>query len=105
MSLAYVSTVLDHDVDAVWAVVGDFHGLPAWIGRIRSSEADGGSGRGPVGSVRRLSLEPDGRTARERLVRYDDAGRTYSYEFADAIPFPVATYRGNVRLLPVTDRG
>jgi hypothetical protein len=105
MSLACVSTTLDHDVDAVWAVVGDFHGLPAWIGRIRSGEAEGGSGRGPVGSVRRLTLEPEGRVARERLVRYDEPGRSYSYEFADAIPFPVGAYRGNVRVLPITDSG
>jgi hypothetical protein len=100
-----VSTTLDHDVDAVWAVVGDFHGLPAWVGRIRSGEAEGGAGRGPVGSVRELTLEPEGRTARERLVRYDAPGRSYSYEFADTIPFPVGTYRGTVRLLPITDSG
>ena len=105
MSLAYVSTTLDHDVETVWAVVGDFHGLPTWIGRIRSGEAEGGSGRGPVGSVRRLTLEPEGREARERLVRYDEPGRSYSYEFADAIPFPVGTYRGNVRVRPITDSG
>ena len=105
MSLAYVSTPLDHDVDTVWAVVGDFHGLPAWVGRIRSGEAEDGSGRGPVGSVRRLTLEPEGRTVRERLVRYDEAGRSYSYEFADAIPFPVSVYRGSVRVRPITDSG
>lgn len=105
MSRAYVSTTLDHDVDAVWAVVGDFHGLPTWIGRIRSGEAEGGSGRGPVGSVRRLTLDPDGHSARERLVNYDDPGRSYSYEFADTIPFPVRAYLGTVRLRPITDSG
>lgn len=103
MTLAYVSTVIDVDVDAVWSVLGDFHGLPAWINRVRSNEIENGSGPGAVGSVRNLTLEPDGDTARERLVRYDAVGRSYSYEFADAIPFPVSNYRGTVRVLPVTD--
>jgi hypothetical protein len=103
MSIAYVSTALEQDVDTVWSVLGDFHGLPAWIDRIRSGEAEEGSGRGPVGSVRRLTLEPDGHVARERLVRYDEPGRGYSYEFAGPIPFPAGTYRGTVRVLPITD--
>ena len=105
MSLAYVSSIIDADVDAVWSVLGDFHGLPAWIGRIRSSEPENGSGPGTVGSVRRLTLEPDGHSARERLVGYDAPGRRYSYEFADEIPFPVSTYRGTVHALPITDAG
>lgn len=105
MSLAYVSSVIDSDVDSVWSVLGDFHGIPAWIGRIRSNEPENGSGRGDVGSVRRLTLDPDGHRARERLVAYDGPGRSYSYEFADEIPFPVRTYRGTVHVLPITDGG
>lgn len=103
MTLAYVSSVIGADVEAVWSVLGDFHGLPAWVNRIRSNEPENGAGPGAVGSVRNLTLEPDGDAARERLVRYDAAGRSYSYEFADAIPFPASTYRGTVRVLPVTD--
>jgi hypothetical protein len=103
MSIAYVSTTFSQDADAVWTVLGDFHGLPSWVSRIRSGEAEGGSGRGPVGSVRRLTLEPDGRTARERLVRYDDQDRSYAYEFVGEIPFPASTYRGTIRVRPVTD--
>jgi hypothetical protein len=105
MSLAYVSTVIDTDIDTVWSVLEDFHGLPAWVTRIRSSEPENGSGPGAVGSVRKLTLEPDGHGTRERLVRYDAPGRSYSYEFADEIPFPVSTYRGTVRVSPVTDAG
>lgn len=105
MSLAYVSCTIDADVDAVWAVLGDFHGLPRWIARIRASESENGSGPATVGSVRRLTLEPDGQTARERLIGYDAPGRRYSYEFADEIPFPVSTYRGTVHALPITETG
>lgn len=103
MSLAYVSTVIDAGVDTVWSVVGDFHGLPAWVARVRSNEPENGSGPGAVGAVRNLTLEPDGETTRERLVCYDAPGRSYSYDFADVIPFPVSTYRGTIRVLPVTD--
>ncbi|OHV06967.1 SRPBCC family protein [Mycobacterium talmoniae] len=103
MTLAYVSTVIRADIDAVWSVLGDFHGLAAWVNRIRSNEPENGAGPGAVGSVRNLTLEPDGDTARERLVRYDAADRSYSYEFAGAIPFPASSYRGTVHVLPVTD--
>jgi hypothetical protein len=103
MSLAYISTVIDADVHTVWSVLGDFHGLPAWMGRIRSNEPENGSGPGAVGSIRNLTLEPDGHSARERLVAYDASGRSYRYEFVDEIPFPVRTYRGTVHVLPITD--
>lgn len=63
MSVAYVSAVIDADVDTIWSVLGDFHGIPAWIGRIRSNEPEHGLGAGEVGSVRRLTLEPDGLAA------------------------------------------
>ena len=105
MSRAYVSSIVDADVESVWAVLGDFHGLAGWIGRIQESIAEGGTGPGGVGSVRRLTLYPDGRQVRERLVGYDAPAHRYSYEFADAIPYPVRSYRGTVHLLPVTSTG
>jgi hypothetical protein len=65
----------------------------------------GAAGPAPVGSVRRLTMEPDGRVVRERLVAYDASGHRYSYEFAGDQPFPVRAYRGTVRLLPITQSG
>lgn len=105
MSLAYVSAIIDADVDSVWSVLGDFHGIPTWMSRIRSNDPENGSGRAAVGSVRRLTLEPDAHTARERLVAYDEPNRSQSYEFADEIPFPVRAYRGTVHVLPITETG
>jgi uncharacterized protein YndB with AHSA1/START domain len=101
--MAYTSAVLEHPVTQVWAVLGNFHGMAGWVGRIRETVAEGGDGRGPVGAVRHVTLEPDGTRVAERLVRYDEPDRSYSYEFASEIPFPVASYRGTVRLRPVTD--
>ena len=102
MSLAYVSTTIDADIDAVWAVFHDFHGIDKWVRRIRSAEPENGPGPAAVGSIRRLTMEPDGRIVRERLVHYDASGHRYSYEFAGDQPFPVRAYQGTVRLLPIT---
>jgi hypothetical protein len=105
VSIAYVSATIDAGIDAVWSVLRDFHGIGSWVGRIRSAEPGDGDGPAAVGSTRRLTMEPDGRVVRERLVRYDAAGHCYSYEFAGDQPFPVRAYRGTVRLLPVTLSG
>jgi hypothetical protein len=104
MSTAYVSTTVDAPVAAVWAVLGEFHGIAGWVGRIRSAEPGNGAANA-VGSVRVLTMEPDGRTVRERLCSYDGSGRRYSYEFAGEPPFPVRAYTGTVRALPVTETG
>lgn len=103
MSRAYTSWLLDHDLETVWAVVGDFHGISTFVERIASTEAEGGDGPGAVGSVRVVTLLPDNRTVRERLVSYDATTHTYAYEFDGVIPFPIQSYRGTVSLRPLTD--
>lgn len=102
MTLAYVSGVIDADIQDVWSLISDFHGIHRWVTRIRTAQPEDGAGPAAVGSVRRLTMEPDGRLVRERLVHYDAPGRRYSYEFVGDQPFPVRAYRGTVRLLPVT---
>jgi hypothetical protein len=105
VSIAYVSATIEADIDTVWSVLHDFHGIAGWVGRIRSAEPEDGSGPAAVGSTRRLTMQPDGRVVRERLVHYDAPGHRYSYEFAGEQPFPVRAYRGTVHLLPVTLSG
>ena len=127
MSIAYVSATIDADIDDVWSVLHDFHRIDGWVGRIRSAQPEDGAGDedgagpgdgggpsgggpsgcgpAPIGSVRRLTMEPDGRVVRERLVAYDAPGHRYSYEFTGDQPFPVRAYRGTVRLLPITQSG
>jgi hypothetical protein len=105
MSIAYVSGTIDADIETVWSVLRDFHGIDRWVDRIRSAGSEDGPGPAAVGSVRRLTMEPDGRVVRERLVHYDAPGHRYSYEFAGDQPFPVRAYRGTVHLLPVTQSG
>ncbi|HWN34669.1 MAG TPA: SRPBCC family protein [Pseudonocardia sp.] len=103
--MAYTSTIFEHPEARTWAVLRDFHGWARWVGRIRETVAEGGEGPGAVGSVRHVTLEPDGRRVTERLVRYDESAHSYSYEFTEPIPFPATFYRGTVALRPVTDTG
>jgi hypothetical protein len=105
VSIAYVSAIIEADIDTVWSVLHDFHGIDGWVHRIRSAEPEDGAGPAAVGSTRRLTMQPDGRVVRERLVHYDAPGHRYSYEFAGEQPFPVRAYRGTVHLLPVTLSG
>ena len=105
MNIAYASGTIDADIEAVWSVLYDFHGIDRWVRRIRTAEPEDGAGLAAVGSVRRLTMEPDGRVVRERLVHYDAPGHRYSYEFAGDQPFPVRVYRGTVHLLPITQSG
>ena len=86
-------------------MLGSFHGLSTWIDRIVADSPEGGSGRGPVGSIRRLELR-DGRVVGELLVAHDEPGRSYSYEFEPGeFPFPVRRYRATVHALPLTTDG
>ena len=98
----FESTVVAAPVDRVWAVVGDFNGLPQWSPRIASSEIEGGSGEGPVGSVRRL-VRDDGVEIAERLLAYDTESRRLTYRFEGEAPFAARNYRGTVTAAPVTD--
>lgn len=102
MAIAYFSRVLTQDIETVWAVLGDFHGIHNWVSQITDSRAVDGAGRGPVGSIRQLTLK-DGREVGERLVAYDASQYTYSYEFSDdPLPFPMRRFLATIRLRPVT---
>jgi len=101
MATASCSCVLSASLDEVWGLLGEFGSWSIFIPRITHSVLEEGSGRGPVGAVRVLTLS-DGSTVRERLVRYDDTAHILSYEFDGPIPFPVRSYVGSAQLWPVT---
>lgn len=101
MARAYASTILDAPVEAVWAVIRDFNGLPAWNAAIARSEVEDGLDSDVVGCIRRFHL-PDGTLVRERLLGLNDRDYSFTYNF-ETPAFPVANYLARVRLLPVTD--
>jgi hypothetical protein len=104
MTRAYFSARLPADIDQVWAVVGDFHGVAKWMSALDTCVAVGGLAAGELGAIREVTTR-DGLTVQERLVAYDGAGHSYSYEFVGTIPYPVSSYRGSAHLLPIVEDG
>ena len=72
--------------DAVWELVRDFGGVMKWSSAIESCEVQGEG----IGAVRTLAL-PGGAAIRERLERFEDEGRSFSYSILDG-PLPVDDY-------------
>jgi len=104
VATAITSAILAASVGDVWELLGDFNGWPLFLPRIAASTLDAGSGRGPVGAVRVLTLS-DGSTIRERLVDYDQSCHELAYVFDGQHPFPVRRYTGRIQLFPLTETG
>ena len=102
MARSYYSTVIDRPADEVWAVARDFNGLATWFSAaISVSDIEEGKTGDTVGGVRNFVF---GETRiREHLLAMDDIERSYTYEFYEPRPFPVAGYRATLRVTPVTD--
>ena len=83
--MAQASACIDVAVsaDIVWQLIGGFNSLPDWLPYIPKSETTEG------GRVRHLA-NPSGETIVERLEKFDNAARSYSYSIIQA-PFPIAT--------------
>jgi len=77
--------------DQVWQLIGGFDSLPDWLPYIPHSALSEG------GRVRTLG-NPDGEAIVERLLSFDEAGRSYSYAILSA-PFPVIGYRSTLRVV------
>ncbi|MGM4915119.1 SRPBCC family protein [Rhizobium sp. 768_B6_N1_8] len=74
--------------DHVWKLIGGFGSLPDWLPFISSLELHDG------GRIRRFSTV-EGAQFSERLIRFDQAKRSYTYELVEA-PIPVGTYRSTL---------
>ena len=95
------STILEHPVEAVWAVLRDFNGHDRWHPAVATSEIERGLPTDKVGCVRRFKLA-DGAELREQLLTLSDIDMAFSYCLLDT-PVPLLNYVAHVRLAPVTD--
>ena len=95
------STVLDHPVEEVWAVLRDFNGHDEWHPAVADSEIERGQPSDRIGCVRSFHLK-DGSELRERLLTLSDADMAFSYCLHET-PVPLLNYVAHVRLAPVTD--
>lgn len=81
--------------DAVWARIRNFDGLASWHPAVESSEATEGN---TPESLRTLHLKGGG-TVVERLTKYSDEERRYSYRMVDPGPIPVSNYSSTLSVV------
>jgi mxaD protein len=62
--------------DAVWKVIGDFAGIRKWAPAVMEEKLDKNA---PEGTVRTLTMPPDGRVIRELLAAEEQYSYTYKY--------------------------
>jgi len=91
MAQASASIDLAVPPDQVWNLIGGFDSLPDWLPYIPKSELT------DRGRVRRLA-NPNGDAIVERLISFDEPGRSYSYAILEA-PFPVTDYLSTLRVV------
>jgi uncharacterized protein YndB with AHSA1/START domain len=100
MARAYASAIIKAPVETVWSLIRDFNGLPSWVPIVSDSKIEGGLDADVVGCVRSFHTK-DGTHIRERLLAFDDARHTFTYNF-EKPAFPVKNYIATIRLMPVT---
>src|SRR5262245_7029750 len=88
MAQASASIDVAASADIVWQLIGGFNSLPDWLPYAPSSETTEG------GRVRHVT-NPNGETIVERLEKFDNAARSYSYSIIQA-PFPVTDYLATI---------
>ncbi|MGN4074654.1 SRPBCC family protein [Burkholderia gladioli] len=84
MSNVSISVEIAAPADRVWAIVGGFNGLPAWLAPVRTSRLS------DDGKTRHLEIGTDTRIV-EQLLEHSDADRRYSYSILEG-PDPVVDY-------------
>ena len=96
MAKASSSIELAVPADEVWRLIGGFGSLPDWLPYIPKSELHEG------GRTRHLA-NPDGGVIIERLMAFDEKGRSYTYHILQA-PFPATDYYATLKVI-ATDGG
>jgi uncharacterized protein YndB with AHSA1/START domain len=100
MARAYASRVIKAPVETVWSIVRDFNGLPNFTRGVTDSRIEGGLDADVVGCVRSFHLK-GGAHVRERLLAFDDAQHSLTYNF-EKPAFPVKNYIATLHVMPVT---
>jgi mxaD protein len=83
------TVTIDAPASKVWSTAKDFNGLNTWHPALASDEIVEGSNN-KVGAVRVLTLKGGG-TIKEKLLAFDDKGRTFKYAIVEGV-LPVSHY-------------
>jgi hypothetical protein len=89
----YISDVINAPIEAVWSIMRDFNGMPAYHPGIISSEMEAGAQGDTIGGVRRLTLGPDA-YVREQLLMLDDLSYAFTYKIIEGT-LPVRVTAGS----------
>ena len=81
--------------DAVWKVIGDFAGIRKWAPAVMEEKLDKNA---PEGTVRTLTMPPDGRVIRELLAAEEQYSYTYKYLGEHRM---VTGYAATLRVIPI----
>jgi hypothetical protein len=84
-----VSEQVARDAAAVWAVVGQFGGIDAWLPSVESCAVDGDS----------RTVHSLGMVFREQLVDRDDEAMRISYKIVES-PLPLEHHRATIAVVP-----
>lgn len=93
MARVVKETQLARRPDEVWAVIGDYEGVPKWLSVITEAK---------VHDDERICQMGDQGTIRERILSRDDVSMRYEYEIYES-PFPLAAYRASMEVQPDSD--
>ncbi|MEL6170515.1 MAG: SRPBCC family protein [Pseudomonadota bacterium] len=96
-----VTSVIDVDVDRVWAVVRDFNAMPNWHPFVARSRIEGGAPSDQVGCVRNFYTHDDG-NIREQLLALSDLEHSFWYSILDS-PMPMTNYVAGLSLKSISD--
>ena len=95
MATASASIDIPVSADTIWQLVGGFGSLADWNSGIATAET------GEGGRVRHL-VTRDGAVIVERLLRFDEAGRSYTYGIVES-PIPQKDYRSTLEVTAIGD--
>ena len=85
-----VSSVVNADIDRVWAVVRDFNNMSSWHPLLDRSRIEEGAPSDQIGCVRNFYLK-DGGNIRERLLSLSDKDYSFWYSILES-PMPLTDY-------------
>ena len=91
------SITINAPAAAVWRAAKDFSGLNTWHPAVAKDEIVEGE-NDTAGAVRLLTLK-DGGTIKEKLLSFDDAGRTFKYSIVEGV-LPVSDYTSTFAVTP-----
>ena len=102
MTRTYVSTVIPHPADTVWAMVKDFQEY-RWGEGVGEATIENDLDSNTPGAIRRFAYYD--RQSRQRLVTHSAEDRMQSWESVEAFDPTLSYYKATLRITPVTTSG